>query len=143
MKTRHTLICVPPKAWTSLVPAVVATIAFAGLVAGCGGSGTGTAEALFEPLPPPTSSVTTAGGIWSGSWIDGMTGQPSKIVSGVITEDNGEGRFLSVNGQMLVLRNIVIADGRISADVSAFARPHWPFDDGSMNATGVLTGMII
>ncbi len=142
MKTRHTLIRVPPQAWTSLALAFVVTIALAGLVAGCGGSGSGTAEERIEPPPPPSGSVTKAGGIWGGSWITGRTGLPSKLVGGVITEDHSEGRILSVNGQMLVLENIVVADGRISADVSAFARPHWTLAGGNLNATGHLRGTI-
>ncbi len=142
MKTRHTLLRVPPKAWASLVPVFLASITLAGLVAGCGGSGSSTAEEQFELLPPSTGSVTKAGGIWSGSWITGRTGLPSKLVAGVITEDHSEGRFLSVNGQMLVLRNIVVADGRISADVLAFAQPHWTLAGDNLNATGHLTGTI-
>ncbi len=148
MKTRHTSICVPPKAWTSLVPAFLASIALAGLVAGCGGSGSGTAQEPFEPPPPveppppATGSVTKAGGIWGGVWITGRTGLPSKLVAGVITEDHSEGRILSVNGQMLVLKNIVVANGRISADVLAFARPHWTLAGGNLNATGHLSGTI-
>ncbi len=142
MKKRHTLMDIPSKARTSLATVLVANMVLAGLVAGCGGSGTSPPQQNLEPQTPPTGAVIKAGGIWSGSWTNGPVNYPSSLVSGVIAEDHSEGRFLSVNGQMLVLRNIFVADGRISADVSAFARPHSPFFGDNMHARGVLTGTI-
>jgi hypothetical protein len=119
----------------SLTPTLI--FAFVVLIAGCGDSIDGVSLSPAQSTPP-----TQAGGVWYGSLANDLTGE-SFALSGVITEDNTEGRFVTDGGQMFVLRDISGTGGEISATVSAFARPEAAFLDGSIKTSGTLTGSLV
>ncbi|MDH3401663.1 MAG: hypothetical protein OEM03_11940 [Chromatiales bacterium] len=84
----------------------------------------------------------SAGGIWNGTFSNGITGE-SFEASGVVTEDNAEGRFL-VNGDTLfVLRDILAYDGKIVASISVSNRPESEFLPYLFEISGVMTGVLV
>ncbi len=106
-------------------------------VGGCGGSGD-----TVTMLPAQSIELSNAGGVWNGLLANDLTGQSYEI-SGVITEDNLEGRLITDGAWMLVLRDIEGEGGELFASVSAFARPGSLFDDGSFETSGILVGSVI
>lgn len=107
------------------------------LVSGCFDS----SDEVLPIQTLPTVSPTQAGGIWTGTWTDDLTGE-SYTVSGVIREDNLEGRFVT-GGPRFLLRNINGNEGDISATITATPSALGDnFRDGSISTSGVLTGFV-
>ncbi len=108
------------------------------LVSGCFDSSD---DALPTQLLP-TVLQTKAGGIWTGTWTDDLTGE-SYTVSGVVREDNLEGRFVTDGGPRFLLQNIFGTEGDMSATIAATPSVFGDnFQDGSIHTTGVLTGFV-
>lgn len=118
-----------------LMPSVLLSLAVA--VGGCGDSIDG-----VTMLPAQYIELTNAGGVWDGALTNDLTGQSIEI-SGMVTEDNLEGRFITAGAWMLVLRDIEGEGGEFSASVSAFARPDSLFADGSFETSGIVTGSVV
>jgi hypothetical protein len=108
------------------------------LVSGC-------VDSSDDALPTqllPTVLQTKAGGIWTGTWTDDLTGK-SYTVSGVVREDNLEGRFVTDAGPRFLLQNIIGTEGDISATITATTFGFGDnFQDGSSHTSGVLTGFV-
>jgi hypothetical protein len=89
-----------------------------------------------------TAIPTKAGGIWTGTWTDDLTGE-SYAVSGVVREDNVEGRFVTDSGPRFLLRDIIGTEGDMSATIAATPSVVGDnFQDGSIYTSGVLTGFV-
>lgn len=84
----------------------------------------------------------SAGGIWTGTLSDDLTGE-FFAMNGVITEDNIEGRFLIAGETLFVLRNISISGTRITATLAASSHPDAPFIVDAWDAAGVMTGELV
>lgn len=106
-----------------------------------GGGGGGTASTPTTPQPP-APSPTNAGGVWEGSTFNNDI-QQTFLTVGVITENNGEARFLNDQGQQIVLSAMSGNDGNISATLTGYAAPGTTFQDGSIVTTGTFTGTVV
>jgi len=104
------------------------------ILASCGGGGGSSPGA--QPAP------TNAGGVWEGSTFNTRFGFSSATV-GVVTENNGEARFINDQGQQFILTGISGNDGSISASITAIAEAGSFFLDGSTSTTGTLSGTVI
>jgi len=88
-------------------------------------------------------SPTRAGGVWNGIWTNDLTGD-SVAVSGVVREDNEEGRFVTESGPLFRLQDIAGTEGDLSATIAATTSTLGEtFEDGSISTSGVLTGFVV
>ena len=118
----------------------IALIGLAITMAACGGGDSGFPGGLpGSPAPPP---LTNAGGVWEGSTFNNNAGLTFEIV-GVVTDNNGEGRFVNDQGQQFILSAFSGRAGDISAGVQAIAPPGTVFIDGSTSTFGELTGTVV
>ena len=110
-------------------------VAIAGLYA-CGGGGSDSTP------PPPPPAPTNAGGVWEGSTFNDQAALTFETI-GVVTENNGEARFVNDQGQQFILSGISGTGGSISATLTAIAPFGFSFLDGSTVSTGTLTGSVV
>lgn len=115
-----------------LTPIVLALAA----LSACGGGGGGSAP----PPPPPTP--TNAGGVWEGSTFNTNFGLTFATI-GVVTENNGEARFINEAGQQFLLSGMSGTNGNFSATVTAIAAPGTVFLNGATTASGTATGTVV
>lgn len=103
----------------------------------CGGGGSSN-PANFSAPPPPTN----AGGVWEGSTFNNNAGLTFQTV-GVVTENNGEGRFVNDQGVQFILSGISGTNGNFSATITAIAPFGTVFIDGSSVTSGTITGTVV
>ena len=103
----------------------------------CGGGGSSN-PANFSAPPPPTN----AGGVWEGSTFNNNAGLTFQTV-GVVTENNGEGRFVNDQGVQFILSGISGTNGNFSATITAIAPFGTVFIDGSGVTSGTITGTVV
>jgi hypothetical protein len=138
MQSFHTIPGSPKRVPRGVTFLLAVFLAGTVLVSGCFDSSD---DALPTQLLP-TVLQTKAGGIWTGTWTDDLTGE-SYTVSGVVREDNLEGRFVTDSGPRFLLRNIIGTEGDMSATIAATPSVFGDnFQDGSFYTTGVLTGFV-
>jgi hypothetical protein len=128
-----------------------ALVLYACLLSSCGGGGgglgcvvsggtSGTCSDLsLPPTPPPP---TNAGGVWEGSTFNDQAGLTFETI-GVVTENNGEARFVNDQDQQFILSGVSGTGGSISATLTAIAPLGFTFLDGSTVSTGTLTGTVV
>jgi hypothetical protein len=128
-----------------------ALVLYACLLSSCGGGGgglgcvvsggtSGTCSDLSLPPPPPPP--TNAGGVWEGSTFIDQSGLAFETI-GVVTENNGEARFVNEQGQQFILSGVSGTGGNISATITAISPIGFTFIDGSTVTTGTLTGTLV
>lgn len=100
----------------------------------CGGGGGGG--------DPTTPTPTNAGGVWEGTTFNTNFGLTFATI-GIVTENNGEARFINEQGQQFVLSAMSGTNGNFNATVTAIAAPGTTFLNGSTTATGTLTGTVV
>ena len=113
---------------------VVLFVGFPALSACSGGGGSDS-----TPPPPP---ATNAGGVWEGSTFINQAGLTFETV-GVVTENNGEARFVNDQGTQFILSGVSGTGGNISATITAISQTGSTFIDGSTVTTGTLTGTLV
>ncbi len=115
---------------------VVSTV----LVTACGGGGDSGSNNGGNNTPPP--APTNAGGVWEGSTFGDQSGQTYET-TGVVTENNGEARFVNEQGQQFILTGISGTNGAVSATITAIAPVGYTFLDGSTVTSGTLSGTVV